>query len=188
MGSAVADYDNDGDLDIYHTNGWSLTDEFHDFTIDTSRAFVANGAGQFEERSAQLGLADTEQGRGVVCADFDNDGDTDILQLHRSADVAATLWRNDVSSNNFLSVKLVGAPPNTEASGARITITVAGATQVREISIASNFVSQNPTVQTFGLGSSSQADTLSVQWPDGRITDLTDVQAGQFLLVDHPDL
>jgi hypothetical protein len=158
-GPMFADIDGDGDLDIYHTNGWSLTDEFHNFSIDTSRAFVANGAGQFEERSAQLGLVDTEQGRGVVCADFDNDGDTDILQLHRSADVAATLWRNDVNSNNFLSVKLIGAPPNTEASGARITITVAGATQMREISIASNFVSQNPTVQ-----------------------------AGQFLSVDHPDL
>lgn len=187
-GACFLDIDNDGYLDIYHTNGWPLTDEFDDFSIDTSRAFVANGAGQFDEQAAAMGLDDSEEGRGVVCADFDNDGDVDILQLHRSSNVAATLWRNDISNNNYLRVKLNGAPPNTEASGARITITVAGGTQMREISIASNFVSQNPTVQIFGLGSSSQADTLSVQWPDGRVTDLTNVPAGQSITVDHPDI
>ena len=61
-------------------------------------------------------------------------------------------------------------------------------TQMREISIGSNFVSQNPTVQTFGLGSATQADVVTIQWPDGLISILTDVQAGQFITVDHPDL
>jgi hypothetical protein len=187
-GACFIDFENDGDLDIYHTNGWTLTDEFHDFSIDTSRAFVANGAGQFEDRSVEIGLVDTQQGRGVVCADFDNDGDVDILQLHRSSDVAATLWRNDAEGNNFLSVKLNGLSPNTEAAGGRITITVAGAKQMREISIASNFVWQNPTVQTFGLGTSSQVDELTVQWPDGRMSTLANVQAGQLISVNHPDL
>ena len=187
-GACFIDFENDGDLDIYHTNGWSLTDDFDDYSADASRAFVANGAGQFEERSVELGLVDMQQGRGVVCADFDNDGDMDILQLHRSSQVAATLWRNDNNANNFLSVRLNGAAPNTEAVGARISITVAGVTQMREISIASNFVSQNPTVQVFGLGDSAQADDLTVQWPDGRVTTMIDVQAGQFLSVSHPDL
>ena len=187
-GACFIDFENDGDLDIYHTNGWSLTDDFDDFTVDASRAFVANGSGQFEERAAELGLDDTEQGRGVVCADFDNDGDVDILQLHRSTDVAATLWRNDTDSNNFLSVKLNGTAPNTEAAGARLTITYGGTTQMREICIASNFVSQNPTMQTIGLGNAAQVHELTIQWPDGRDTVLTNVQAGQFIIVDHPDL
>ena len=85
-------------------------------------------------------------------------------------------------------MKLHGAAPNTEAAGARITITYGGATQMREICIASNFVSQNPTVQTFGLGSAAQVDELTIQWPDGRETVLTNIQAGQFMTVDHPDL
>jgi len=187
-GACVLDFENDGDLDIYHTNGWSLVDNFNNFEFDVSRAFVANGAGQFEDQSEEIGLADTEQGRGVVCADFDNDGDVDILQLHRSPVVAATLWRNDTNSNNFLSVKLNGETPNTEAAGARITITYGGTTQMREICIASNFVSQNPAVQTFGLGHAAQVDELTIQWPDGRNTVLTDIQAGQFITVDHPNL
>ena len=187
-GACFIDFENDGDLDIYHTNGWPFDDEFGNFTMDTSRAFVSNGAGQFEDRAEEMGLADTEEGRGVVCADFDNDGDVDIFQQHLSHEVAATLWRNDTDGNNFLSVKLKGAAPNTEAAGARITIDYGGVTQMREICIASNFVSQNPTVQTFGLGSAAQVDELTIQWPDGRYTVLTQVAAGQFITVDHPDL
>ncbi len=188
-GACFIDFENDGDLDIYHTNGWGVeNDVINNFAFDASRAFVANGAGQFVDQSEEMGLADTEEGRGVVCADFDNDGDVDILQLHRSPFVAATLWRNDTASNNFLSVKLNGAEPNTEAAGARITITYGDVTQMREICIASNFVSQNPTVQTFGLGSAAQVDELTIQWPDGRYTVLTQVAAGQFITVDHPDL
>jgi len=185
-GACFIDFENDGNLDIYHTNGWP--DSLNSFEADASRAFVANGAGQFKDRAAELGLDDTEQGRGVVCADFDNDGDVDILQLHRSTVVAATLWRNGTNNNNFLSVKLNGVAPNTEAAGARITISYGGVSRMREICIASNFASQNPTVQTFGLGSASQADELAIQWPDGRNTVLTGVQAGQFITVNHPDL
>jgi len=187
-GACFIDFENDGDLDIYHTNGWSLVDDMNNFEFDVSRAFVADGTGRFEDRARELGLADTEEGRGIVCADFDNDGDVDIFQLHRSTIVAATLWRNDTNNNNFLSVKLNGAAPNTEAAGARITIDYGGATQMREISIASNFVSQNPTVQTFGLGIAAQVDELTIQWPDGRGTVLTNIQADQIITVDHPDL
>ena len=59
---------------------------------------------------------------------------------------------------------------------------------MREITIASNFVSQNHTVQTFGLGSAAQVDGLRVQWPDGTETVMTDVQASQFMSIDQPDL
>jgi hypothetical protein len=108
--------------------------------------------------------------------------------MHRSTALSATLWQNGASGNNYLKVKLNGLPPNTEASGARIYITADGVTQMREISIASNFVSQNPTVQTIGLGSAAQADQLRIQWPDGVETLLADVQAGQTIIIDHPSL
>jgi len=186
-GACFIDFENDGDLDIYHTNGYLYVTDDNDFSTDPSRAFVADGTGQFERRAADIGLNDREDGRGVVCADFDSDGDVDILQLHRAPNVAATLWRNDANSNNFLGVKLNGVAPNTEATGARITIIAAGAAQMREISIASNFASQNPTIQIFGLGSAGQVDVLTIEWPDGQSTVLNNVQAGQSIAVDHPD-
>ena len=99
-----------------------------------------------------------------------------------------SLWRNDASGNNFLSVKLQGTAPNTEAVGGRIMLTIGGITQMREIGINSNFLSQNPTEQIFGLGVQTMASELRIQWPDGRETVIPNVEAGQWLTIRHPDL
>lgn len=187
-GACFLDLESDGDLDIYHTNGWPFADDFNDFSNDQSRVFVSDGTGQFTESADALGLADDEQGRGVICADFDNDGDIDILLLHRQRNIAATLWRNDSQGNNFIRIQLVGAPPNTEAAGARIYLTVGTETQMREISIASNFVSQNPAIQVVGLGTATQVDEVVIEWPDGQISTLGDIAAGILLTITHPDL
>ena len=178
-------YENDGNLDIYATNGW---DQEGDFASDVTRAFVGSGGVPFHESAAILGLDDREQGRGVVCADFDNDRDTDILQLHRGSPVAATMWRNDTARYNSLVVKLIGLPPNTEAAGARIYVTTGPKTQMREIMIGNNFSSQNPATQVFGLGIGTLADKVTVEWPDGKRTEENSVLFGQTLTLRHPDL
>ncbi len=183
-GSCFLDIENDGDLDIYHTNGWPYVDVDNDFTMDESRVFVSDGAGHFDEKAAELGLNDSDEGRGVVCADFDDDGDIDILQLTFSG---ANLWQNNASVNNFLSITLEGQAPNTQATGSRIMLTVGGVTQMREISIASNFASQNPTEQIFGLGPETTVAELRVQWPNGNETVMSNVAAGQKLTIRQRD-
>ena len=188
--ACFADFDNDTDLDIYHTNGWRVPYEPDHFDMDESRLFVAAGDGTFSEEAADAGIADSERGFAAVCADFDNDGDVDVdvFQAHRNAENAATLWRNDTTGNHYLRVRLVGRPPNTEAAGARILATVDDKELLREIVIGSNYTSQNPTVQVFGLGSASVVERLGVEWPDGRETRRTQVAADQTLVLEHPDL
>jgi hypothetical protein len=181
------DLDLDGHLDLYHTNGW-VDDIFFEWGLDESRAFVANGSGTFSEEAGSLGLVDQSQGRGVVCADFDNDGDVDIFLWATEDTNGGMFFRNDASGHNYLKIKLNGVAPNTAATGARIRVTVGGTTQMREVSLNSNFVSQNPTDQIFGLATSSQADSVVIEWPDGQQTDLGSVQANQSLVVDHPNL
>ena len=186
--ACAIDFDNDGNLDIYHTNGWiSLGSYDADYTADRSRAFVGRGDGTFTDRAAALGLDDSEFGRGAVCADFDNDGDVDILLLHESA----TLWENLTTDANYLRILLRGAPPNTEAVGARISVTTATAagprTRMRELTLGSNYLSQNPLLQVFGLGPATECD-IEVEWPDGRRTVLRAVSAGQTLHLTHPAL
>jgi hypothetical protein len=183
-GACFADLDNDADLDIYHTNGWSHSHE--EYKTDPSRAFLSRGDGTFSAGAVELGLADRQQGRGVICADFDGDGDIDILQLHRDPHRSATYWRNDESSRNSLMVRLDGRSPNTEAAGARIFATVGAVTQMREISIGNNFVSQNPSIKHFGLGLAAQVDELRVEWPDGHETLLHNVAAGQTVTIAQP--
>ena len=88
-------------------------------------------------------------------------------------------------------VQLRGLPPNTEAVGARITVTTTGAgdtrVRMRELSLGSNYLSQNPLVQVFGLGGQTECD-VEVEWPDGRRTRLAQVAVGETLLVTHPAL
>jgi hypothetical protein len=163
-------------------------------------AFVSNGAGVFTNQAFALGLDDEDNGRGVVCADFDNDGDIDILQLSNKARNSVALWENAsaAAGRNFLRVKLMGLPPNTEAAGARIFATIGSRTQMREIMLGSNYTSQNPTVQIFGLGTATSVDQLRIEWPalaPGPIrpadTVRTGVSAGtanQTLVICHPDL
>ncbi len=119
------------------------------------------------ERSVQLGLNDTGQGRGLVCFDFDRDGDLDILIANNQGPVR--LYRNDGgNTNGFLNIQIMGHALNSQAVGARVELTANGQTQMRHIRVGSNFVSQDPPIAHFGLGDASQAH-LKVTCTDGLI-------------------
>jgi hypothetical protein len=202
--ACFVDIDNDTDLDIFQTNGYAETTDVNGeyYDDDKSRLFVMNDAGTYTDRAEALGLDGSDSGRGVVCADFDNDGDVDILELTDASPNSARLWENRsaAATGNFLRIKLNGLPPNTEAAGARIFVTVGDKRQMREIIIGSNFISQNPTVQIFGLGSVEVVDEILVEWPplmsgDGPVRlgsrlngPIAASQSGETLVISHPEL
>ena len=181
-GSCALDLENDGDLDIYQTNGWHKHDEFGNFSSDSSKAFVNRGDGIFDEMSQEIGLHDVEEGRGIVCSDLDRDGDVDILQLHKNETDAFTLWENR-SSGNFLTVSLEGRFPNTQAVGAKISLKIGSKLMIREVRIGNNFASHNPAEAYFGLGDTQNVEELIIRWPDGTKTKLSSVTANQHLIV-----
>jgi enediyne biosynthesis protein E4 len=179
-GACFADFNLDGRLDIFHTNGWVNTNPIDRFQDDRSRLFISRTNGlTFVDEAPTRGMTDTEQGRGVVCADFDNDGDVDIFMTNRGLENSGAFWLNDdkVNTNRSLSVRLAGATPNTEAVGARVRVRIGGAAQMREISIGNNFTSQNPTTQIFGLGAAAAAE-VEIEWPDGTVDSYAAVPAG----------
>ncbi|MGD8808576.1 MAG: CRTAC1 family protein, partial [Gammaproteobacteria bacterium] len=201
--ACFVDIDNDSDLDIYHTNGWPEGFLGHKAWVDSpARLFVMDESGTYTDQAQSLGLAEHTDGRGVVCADFDNDGDTDILELTDAEPNSARLWENHTAAagRNFLRVRLEGLPPNTEAAGARIFAVFDGKVRMREIMIGSNYISQNPTVQIFGLGSATAVDELLVEWPaldtesgpvqkGSRFTGpIAASQPGQTLVIRQPEL
>ena len=197
------DIDNDGDLDIYHTDGWPEPFLRHQvWQNPAARAFVMNDDGTYTDEAQALGLAEHNPGRGVVCADFDQDGDTDILELTDAAGNSASLWENRsaAAGRHALRVRLEGLPPNTEAAGARIFARIGSTVQMREITVGSNYTSQNPTVQIFGLDAAQAVDELVVEWPavasnsglkqrETRIAGpIAASRPGETLLIGHPDL
>jgi len=182
-GASFADFNNDGHLDIFHVNGF-LGAFGASYLDDPAVFFLNKGDGSFEEVAADLGLADTGQGRGVICFDYDRDGDADIFIANN--DGAAKLYRNDGPANAYLQVRLAGGDGNSEGVGARISIEADGKRQFRELRAGNNFVSQNPAMAHFGLGAAERIDSVTVVWPNGQQSRLLDVAANQLLTVEQP--
>jgi cytochrome c peroxidase len=199
-GSCAADFDNDGDLDIYHVNGFDFPtdvwEEFNYFGIrdrariaDAAKLFINDGAGHFTEQAAAWSAADAGEGRGVSCLDSDRDGDVDLLIANNSG--LPSYYLNQAGTGagrRFLSVRLVGQAPNTESLGARIYVTAGGKTQMREVSQGSNYASNNPLEQHFGLAGAAVAEQVRVVWPaSGKEVVLTNQAANQFLVIGEPE-
>ena len=180
-GASFADFNNDGFPDLVHVNGWPQGSP--QFRGTAARLFIADGHGHFQEQAQIRAFNDRVGGRGVVCFDFDGDGDLDVLVANNNGPYH--LWRNDGgrASGHYLMVSVGGAPPNPFAVGAKVFVTAGGRQQMRDVRAGSNYVSQNPLTVHFGLGDSAHVDRVRVVWPDGRQVVVDDIEADRVLRV-----
>ena len=120
---------------------------------------------KFSEVGALAGIATLppHAGRGVVFADFDNDGFTDILVANNGD--PPLLLRNGGNSNHFLNLKLIGVKSNRDAIGARVRVTSGGISQIREITGGGSYLSQNDLRANFGLGNARNVEMVEIKWP-----------------------
>ncbi len=183
--ASFADFNNDGHLDIVQVNGFGTapTDVFHEFLHDPTSLFMSRGDGSFVEQAAAVGLFDDQQGRGVVCFDYDRDGDLDIFSPGFFGE--PRLWQNNLVRGNYLAVGLTYRAGNPRGIGARIKITIDGESQVRELRAGSHYVSQNDVEAHFGTGGATVIDTIEVTWPDGTTTVQKAVNANQLIRVER---
>lgn len=176
-GAVFVDFDNDGWLDLLvaRREGSSL------LYRGTKTGFEAVTTGPIADRLSGV--------NGVAAADYDKDGDVDVLMSNWLGLGTHALFRNETTGNSWLRVRLIGRMSNRSGIGARVSVraTIAGETfwQLRQIGGEDAQGSQE-LIAHFGLGDASQAEVVRIQWPSGQVQELSDVSGGQLLVVEEP--
>ncbi len=200
------DLDNDGRLDLFVTNG--MNREYHNADLrdriiltenvaerlkimkaspvlnETHLAFHNLGDLKFEEVGATWGLAETGVSFGAALADFDGDGDLDLVYSNYEAPL--TVLRNDSQTGHRLVVALRGSVSNRFGVGAKVRIETAHGPQVRQLVLARGYLSTSEPVLHFGLGDDAVVKRLTVEWPSGHVQQFTDVPADRRLTITEP--
>ncbi len=153
-----------------------------DYPDQYSWLFRQSPDGTFQEVGESVGLHHP-CGVGVTTADFDRDGDLDVVVASGTARDCADIWStNEVhfyesgaAGAGWIAVRLrgagAGAGANTSGVGARVTVEAGGVTQVQELAAGyGHFGLQNDTVLFFSLGDCTRAAKIQVTWPDGQRT------------------
>jgi hypothetical protein len=135
-----------------------------------------DGTLQFTDVALATGSDEIRDSRGLAIADFDNDGDLDIVLNNNPGDsgradqARATVLRNNVGERrNWLAIDLLGTKGNHDAVGALVTVEVGKEKFVRLVAAGSAFASQQSARLYFGLGEKMQVDRVTVRWPNGGV-------------------
>lgn len=217
-GACFADFNNDGLQDIFHVNGFKINQKTEDYLTELStkdlahlpeekgflpslriiknrfsntanKLAIASKENGFIDSTEAWGITERQQGRAVICFDYDRDGDTDILISNNNQ--APTLYRNNTNNNgnHFINIKLQGLGKNTNAIGAKVYVTTKNTTQLKEVRAGGSFLSSEPLELHFGLGSHESIDEIKIIWPRPSYysSSIKNIKANQFIMIEQPD-
>ncbi|MGB6959462.1 MAG: CRTAC1 family protein [Candidatus Acidiferrum sp.] len=196
FGCFFFDYDLDGWPDIFVANG-HIDPEIQHVQANVKYAMPPHlfrnvGKGHFEEVTKSMGAAFNmpRVARGAAYADVYNDGRLDILMATNDGPTA--LFRNEASgattgaaANHSLRVKLVGTQSDRDGIGAKVRVMSPEGTQTEMMRSGSSYLSASELVLTFGLGQREKADRVEIVWPSGQVDRLSNVAAGQTVVVSE---
>jgi len=195
------DYDNDGLLDLFVVNGLRsagpdnyipvlvnmITKPGVDFTDARGwpdigdmtwsgyqkKKFFRNLDGHsFKEMSAEVGVDNDKDGRGIGVGDFDNDGRLEFYQAN--ANQESVFYHNvSTGTGHWVELKLVGTKSNRDAIGARVTLKTASRQMIREVDGGNGYAGQSSQRVHFGLGADSAITSLQIRWPSGIVQTVT---------------
>jgi hypothetical protein len=195
FGLFLFDVDLDKDLDLFAANGHVQEDiePVRDNIGYRQRPqlFINRGDGRFDLRAparvAGNPLATPIVARGAAYADYDRDGDQDILVTENGS--GAHLWRNNARERSpkekphALSIELDGRVSNRDGIGAGVVAAVEGTRLHRMVTTGSSYLSHSDREIVLGLGAAARVDTLWVHWPSGQVDRFIDVAANQAIRI-----
>jgi enediyne biosynthesis protein E4 len=182
------DYDNDGWTDILQLNG-AMLDNIQLYHSEVTYPepllmFRNSGKGMFKKVSESLGpdFVRPIVGRGIATADYDNDGDIDIVTNNRG-DFPSLLRNDGGNANHWLSLLLIGTKSNRDGIGASLKLTSDGITQFEQSKGGMGYMSASDPRIHFGLGKRNKIQSLQITWPSGQVDKLTNVPVDQIIAV-----
>lgn len=182
FGCLFADVDLDGALDLVVANG-HIDDTVRNIPGNIGYAqpphLFLNTRGMFRDVAARVGggFEWPRVARGLAVADFDRDGDVDVLMTTNNG--PAVLFRNDQTrGNRSLRLRLRGTTSNRDAIGATVRVSYQGITQTRLVRGGSSYLSQSELPLTIGVGRRDRVDRIVVTWPTGKTEDFSNVATG----------
>jgi len=134
----------------------------------------------FTKKTEEWGFEEKTFSNGVAYSDLDNDGDLDLV-INNLEDVAS-IYRNNTSGTNQLTIDLEGRS-NVLPNGSKVSIYTPEGMQVQEYNVVHGYLSSVTPLLHFGLGTAKQVDSITVAWPNGFTTKLTEVTANQKLSI-----
>ncbi len=201
------DFDNDGWTDLHVTNGMVREANNSDLLAEMMRALsdtqriaaikrsppldeanlaYRNNRGQgFVPVTDEWGLGEIGVSFGAATADFDNDGDLDLVYLNYNGGLS--VFRNDITGQNRVQVRLRGTRSNRYGVDATVRLESSSGTQTQIMTVARGYTSGSEMVAHFGLGADTKVQRLTIQWPSGRTQQFSDLDANFAYLVNEPD-
>ncbi len=211
------DYDNDGNKDLFVTNGYVKDHTDMDFikysmdrlvramnkeTVDpipeyikkmptlriANYIFQNNGNETFTKKTKEWGMDQLGVCAGASYADLDNDGDLDLVVT--TANDYARIYKNNsetLNKNNYIRIRLQGNASNERGIGTKVKLFYKGQQNFQEQFPVRGFQSSSDPVLNFGIGKNNSIDSILVIWPDDSFQKLVDVKPNQTLTVKLSD-
>ena len=187
-GAVFADLDNDGWLDLFTANGHVYPEAekakgVMEKYVQRPLVFRQSTPGLFTEVGRQAGLAGFPvfSSRGAAYADFDNDGDVDLV--YTNMDASPTLLENITSPQHWVTIRTIGTRSNRDGIGARLKLTAGDLVQYASVRSGESYLSGNDPRAHFGLGQKTSIGGLEIRWPGGQVDRVPSVPLDRIVTV-----